>query len=191
MLSGREATEMFLQCYQLIVWKQCFFLVNGKGFPKELETVVRDLWGLRLAILHRNQGDAGLERFGSMGFSSTSGGETTDSDGKSLISSRSRRAEIRREDMPKLIETLALCYLGTLLLRLPTSMGEMLNWAARDEMVYARAVSYNYLQKNFSLSGSVVIRMNVNYFRRLGKCRKRCGHDYLDLSIHLWKFGNL
>ncbi|KIN08406.1 hypothetical protein OIDMADRAFT_100192 [Oidiodendron maius Zn] len=143
-LSGREATEMFLQCYQLIVWKQCFFLVNGKGFPKELETIVRDLWGLRLAILHRNQGDAGLERFSSTGFSSTSGGETTDSDGKSLISSRSRRAEIGREHMPKLIETLALCYLGTLLLRLPTSMGEMLNWAARDEMVYARAFNISY-----------------------------------------------
>jgi RNA polymerase I-specific transcription initiation factor RRN7 len=107
--------------------------------------VVRDLWGLRLGILHGEQGGDGGEQFSSLGFSSMSEGENTDSDGKSMISSRSRRSELGREKTPKLIETLALCYLGTLLMRLPTSIGEIVKWASRDEIVYTRAVSYDSL----------------------------------------------
>ena len=145
MLAGREARELYLQCYQLILWKQCFFLVSVKGFPKELETVVRDLWGLRLGVVHGGQVAGGApEQFGSMGFSSTSEGGITDSDGKSMISSRSRRSEVERDSLPKLVETLALCYLGTLLMRLPTSMSEIYTWAAREEMVFTRAVSDGY-----------------------------------------------
>jgi RNA polymerase I-specific transcription initiation factor RRN7 len=129
----------------LILWKQCFSLVNEKGFPTDLETVVRDLWALRLGILHGEQGGGGGEHFSSLGFSSMSEGENTDSDGKSMISSRSRRSELGKEKTPKLIETLALCYLGTLLVRLPTSIGEIVKWASRDEIVYTRAVSYGFL----------------------------------------------
>jgi hypothetical protein len=112
-----------------------------KGFPKELETVVRDLWGLRLGFVHGGQRAGEGSQFGSMGFSSTSEGENTDSDGKSLVSSRSRRSEAGKEKLPQLIETLALCYLGTLLMRLPTSMSEIYKWAVREEMVFTRAVS--------------------------------------------------
>ena len=143
MLAGREARELYLQCYQLILWKQCFFLVSVKGFPKELETVVRDLWGLRLGVVHGGQGAAGggTDQFGSMGFSSMSEGEGTDSDGRSMVSSRSRKSDVERDKLPKLVETLALCYLGTLLIRLPTSMSEIYMWAAREEMIFTRAVS--------------------------------------------------
>lgn len=138
-LTGREAAELYLQCYQLILWKQCFWLVSEKGFPKELETVVRDLWSLQLGILHGDHW--GGYTFGSLGFSSTSEGENTDSDGMSLTSRRSRKSDGGRDKLPKLIETLALCYLGTVLMRLPTSVGEIYQWAAREEMVFTRAVS--------------------------------------------------
>jgi RNA polymerase I-specific transcription initiation factor RRN7 len=138
----------------LILWKQCFWFVNDKGFPKELETVVRDLWGLRLSLVHGGKGPAGAggDQFSSMGFSSTSEGETSDSDGKSVVSSRSRRSEVERDRLPRLIETLALCYLGTLLMRLPTSIGEIYSWAAKEEMVFARAVSF------ISLSGMSIFK---------------------------------
>ena len=36
-----------------------------------------------------------------------------------------RKWKVRRRDSPSLIETLGLCYLGTVLLRLPVSIGEM------------------------------------------------------------------
>lgn len=142
-LSGKQARELYLQCYQLILWKQCYWLVNVKGFPKELETVVRDLWGLRIRLLHGEKDDDGGYGSGTVGFSSTSEGENTDTDGNMSRSSKwSRRSRgKKREVLPKLIETLALCYLGILLLRLPTSLGEIFEWASTEEMVYTRAVS--------------------------------------------------
>jgi RNA polymerase I-specific transcription initiation factor RRN7 len=144
-LSGKEASELYLQCYQLILWKQCFWLVGKKGFPKELETVVRDLWGLRVRLLFGEKGDEGGygSGTGTLGFSSTSEGENTDTDGAMSRSSRwsKKSAGKKKDQLPKLIETLALCYLGILLLRLPTSLGEIHNWVVTDEMIYNRAVS--------------------------------------------------
>lgn len=149
MLSGSEARELFLECYQLILWKQCHWLVNTKGFPTELETVVRDLWGLRLGVTQKigdEEGGYGSGT-GTTMFSSASEGGTTDSDatgGKSLGSRRSRKSVAAEERLPRLVETLGLCFLGTLLLRLPTSLGEFYKWATHDEMVYTRAVSILY-----------------------------------------------
>jgi len=145
-LSGSEARELFLECYQLILWKQCHWLVNVKGFPQELETVVRDLWGLRMGIIQKvgDERDGYGSGTGTMMFTSASEGESLDSDatgGKSLGSRRSRKSVAAEERLPRLIETLGLCYLGTLLLRLPTSLGEFYKWAAHEELVYTRAVS--------------------------------------------------
>ena len=113
-----------------------------KGFPKELETVVRDLWGLRLRVLHEEANER--DGVSVLGLSDFSEGDT-DTDGtggRSLWSGRSRRSsEKTREMLPKLIETLALCYLGTLLMRLPTSFGEIFKWASQEEMLFTRAVS--------------------------------------------------
>jgi len=79
-------------------------------------------------------------------FSSQSEGETDyDTDatgGRSLSSRRSKRSNVSEEKLPRLVETLGLCYLGILLLRLPTSLGEVYQWATRDEMIYTRAVSF-------------------------------------------------
>ena len=141
MLHGKEARDLYLQCYQLILWKQCFWLVKEKGFPKELETVVRDLWSLRIKLLYAEKDDEEGYTSGTVGFSSTSEGENSDTDGMSLASKWSRRSNRKgKEYLPKLIETLALCYLGILLLRLPTSIGEIFKWVTSDEMIYNRAV---------------------------------------------------
>jgi len=132
----------------MFLWKKCHWLVSVKGFPRELETVVRDLWGLRVRILCE---DRGAGDFGSgvsvVGFSEGSEGETGSdaTGGRSLWSGRSRKSVVGRKDkLPKLIETLALCYLGTLLMRLPISLGEFFAWASSGDMVYMRAVSYNH-----------------------------------------------
>lgn len=48
-----------------------------------------------------------------------------------------REWKVRGKDMPSLIETLGLCYLGTILLRLPVSIGEMhryVAWCLRFQM---------------------------------------------------------
>jgi RNA polymerase I-specific transcription initiation factor RRN7 len=82
---------------------------------------------------------------GTTTFMSQSEGETdNDTDatgGRSMTSRRSRKSAVSEEKLPRLAETLGLCYLGILLLRLPTSMGELYQWATRDELIYTRAVS--------------------------------------------------
>lgn len=123
--------------------------METKGFPPELETIVRDLWGLRAKISfgEKEEEEGFASRTETQGFSSTEDGETTD--GATSYSSRwSRKTDSKgRDRLPKLPETLALCYLGILLLRLPTSLGEIYKWAARDEIVYTRAVSSLFIAK--------------------------------------------
>lgn len=36
-VKGHEAVELYLQCFQFILWKQVHWLVNTKGYPAELE----------------------------------------------------------------------------------------------------------------------------------------------------------
>ncbi|TAQ91213.1 hypothetical protein B7494_g399 [Chlorociboria aeruginascens] len=113
-----------------------------KGFPPELEIVIRDLWSLRAGPLVKSREEGDGDESVTVGWSSTSGGEATDTDGtggKSLASSR--RSDMKeREKLPKLIETLALCYLGIMLMRIPTSLGEVYNWAIEEEAIFTRAI---------------------------------------------------
>lgn len=39
-LEGTQAVELYLQCYQLILWKQAYWLVHSRGYPPELEVSV-------------------------------------------------------------------------------------------------------------------------------------------------------
>lgn len=86
---------------------------------------------------------------GTMMFSSQSEGETdhdTDATGaRSMASRRSRKSIVSEDKLPRLVEMLGLCYLGMLLLRLPTSLGELYKWATRGELIYTRAVSEGFL----------------------------------------------
>jgi len=143
--SGRDASDHYLKCYQFILLKQCNWLVNVKGFSLELEIVVRDLWALRIQDLQRLEERSG---YGSTMFSSQSEGENTGTDGtgvRSMSSRRSKGSVVGKEKLPKLIEMLGLCYLGMVLLRLPVSLGEIYKWAVKEDMIYTRAVSKQFL----------------------------------------------
>ncbi|KAF7901561.1 hypothetical protein EAE99_012217 [Botrytis elliptica] len=158
---GRDATQLYLQCYQLILWKQTHWLVTVKGFPKELETIVRDLWELRLRVL-QGSGDERSE-YGTE-FGSTTEGDETDTDGTGYRSTAStvmsrKRASRTKKHLPRLIETLGFCYLGILLLRLPTSLGEIYKWATRDEIIYTRAIK--------EIPKDMRARLPGHYFRAL------------------------
>ena len=115
---GPQAAELYLQSYQLILWKQCHALINTVGLPAELENVVKDLWALRLQLLS-DRVDPNSE--GNMIFSSQPESEKEAEGG---LDGR-REWKVRGKEMPMLIETLGLCYMGMILLRLPVSLGEV------------------------------------------------------------------
>ena len=86
--------------------------------------MVKDLWALRLQLLKSKTAVTSDE---DTLFSSQSPSETETEDKSEGVG---RKWKVRGKDMPSLIETLGLCYLGTILLRLPVSIGEIHRYVA-------------------------------------------------------------
>ncbi|KAF5718111.1 hypothetical protein FMUND_5403 [Fusarium mundagurra] len=142
-LTGQAGKNLFLECLQLVLRQQLLWLIQSKGHREELETVVRDLWDLRirgsgalLAEEETQQTGDGLAMFSS---------QPTDTEKDDTPKTQGTRARSwNPEDnpdwpVPRMIETLALCYLGCLLLRIPTTIGELCAWANSRRMPYKQS----------------------------------------------------
>ena len=146
-LSGAQARELYLECLQLVLRKQISWLVGERHFPVEFETVVRDLWDLRLRNFHGlklttdTADGSGYES--SQLYSSQDESAASDSSAKSSVSrARSWKSGIgERWNLPSLFDTLGLCYLGCLLLRLPYRIGDFYQWAKKNQILFLGAVS--------------------------------------------------
>ncbi|KAF5693854.1 hypothetical protein FDENT_1692 [Fusarium denticulatum] len=142
-LTGQAGKNLFLECLQLVLRQQLLWLVQSKGHREELETVVRDLWDLRirgsgalLAEVETQQTGDGLATFSSQ----PTGTEKYDTPKTQGTRARSWNPEDNPDwPVPRMIETLALCYLGCLLLRIPTTIGELCAWANSRRMPYKRS----------------------------------------------------
>ncbi|EXM02565.1 hypothetical protein NOF04DRAFT_22152 [Fusarium oxysporum II5] len=142
-LTGQAGKNLFLECLQLVLRQQLLWLVQSKGHREELETVVRDLWDLRirgsgalLAEEETQQTGDGLAIFSSQ----PTGTENDDTPKKQGARARSWNPEDNPDwPVPRMIETLALCYLGCLLLRIPTTVGELCAWANSGRIPYKRS----------------------------------------------------
>lgn len=157
-LTGDEGRELYLEILQLILIRQVRWLVDAQGFPDDFAELVRALWALRMRNLPlrergapRADGAAGRgdESDGgassSVWFSSQSeGGESTDveySDTTTTTTTTTWAPDARqRWKLPKLIDTLALCYLGCLVRRLPVSTGDFCDWAQKGDLPFLAAV---------------------------------------------------
>ncbi|KAM0108905.1 hypothetical protein ACP6JB_005426 [Aspergillus fumigatus] len=128
---GRQAYTLFLQVYQLILWKQCHALVQGRGFPAELEVVVRDLWALRLESLSERLRDPAEDDREPELFSSQPATTLDEPEGAFKLSGRAAQ-------WPRLIDTIGLCYLGCLLMRLPVTIGEFHRMLMREDFPFIR-----------------------------------------------------
>lgn len=134
---GRTSTELYLHCYQFILWKQCYALIHTIGLPPELESVIKDLWALRLQLLKGRLSDP--DQDGELLFTSQpevkksreivkrKGASSNDEadDEKEEDNRRRENVKVRGRDMPILIESLGTCYLAFILLRLPISVGDL------------------------------------------------------------------
>lgn len=135
-LTGLQGLHLYLSCYQLLLRHQCWALVKDKGLPEELEAIVKDLWALRLPLIQgkfvASQPDVTDDETGGSAsegeprmYSSraetedATAGETYDEEGERRGKRKSERA------YPSLVDSLALCYMGMMLLRMPISLGDM------------------------------------------------------------------
>ena len=126
---GPAATVVYLEAYQLILRKQLYALIHTIGLSSELETVVKNLWRLRLQLLKDKISDTS----GDGTFSSQPGSETErqNSENKQQHPGK-RHRKVKNDGLPTLIETLALCYMGCILLRLPVSIGDIHKYGFLD-----------------------------------------------------------
>lgn len=142
-LTGQAGKLLYLEAVQLILRSQVQWLVSEKGHREELETVVRDLWDLRIRgasslVVPDESAEGELEMFSSQATATEEGG--------TVLRSKARAQSWDPErglawPMPRMPHTLALCYLGCLLLRIPTRIGELVRWANNGNIPYKRAVS--------------------------------------------------
>ncbi|KAF5664058.1 hypothetical protein FCIRC_10937 [Fusarium circinatum] len=142
-LTGHAGKNLFLECLQLVLRQQLLWLVQSKGHPEELETVVRDLWDLRIRGSGALLAEEGTQQMGdglAIFSSQPTGTEKDDAPKTQGTRARSWNSEVISDwPVPRMIETLALCYLGCLLLRIPTTIGELCAWANSRRMPYKRS----------------------------------------------------
>ncbi|OHE98770.1 forms a complex with the other RRN protein RRN6 and RRN11 [Colletotrichum orchidophilum] len=144
-LSGQQARDLYLECLQLILREQVMWLVTAKGHKPELETVVRDLWDLRTCgAATATQDDSASEGEPSLFSSQLDLGQDEHHQ------SRNRRAQSWTAEngsewpAPRVIDTLGLCFLGCMLLRIPTRIGDLCNWARGGSIPYKEAVGTTF-----------------------------------------------
>ncbi|KAL4961299.1 TFIIB-type zinc finger domain-containing protein [Aspergillus stella-maris] len=133
---GRQAHRLFLDTYQLILWKQCHALVNNRGFPPQLENIVRDLWALRLETYAKTIANIGDEDSQPEFFSSQPASAREDTETEAFMPNS------KLVKWPRLIDTVALCYLGALLMRLPVSVGDFHRMVLRSDIPYNKAFNH-------------------------------------------------
>ncbi|RDA86124.1 hypothetical protein CP532_1174 [Ophiocordyceps camponoti-leonardi (nom. inval.)] len=141
-LRGPQGKSLYLEALQLLLRNQLLWLVNTKGHCDELESVVRDLWDLRIrGSVFLNAEDEASSHDDQVMFSSQPQSEGEEQAAWML------RARAQRWDpelganwpMPRPHETIALCYLGLQLLKIPVRQAQLLGWANNGEMPYKTA----------------------------------------------------
>lgn len=126
----------------MILRHQIWFLVKEKGLPAELETIVFDLWALRITRL----GDKVSSHEGSDSqaqkkvFSSLQSEDSDATDNERGTLGKARTREQKLLQPPNLKDCLALCYLGILTLKLPITPGDMFAWIIDGKLAYQRAI---------------------------------------------------
>ena len=124
--------EHLLLCYQLLLWKQCYWLINTRGFTRDLEEIVRNrVWRGFLQVL----ASEGVLRDSSQRneqFLSTQSSDGEDTDGQSFPTRKPNQ-------LPRLEDSLAMLYLSCNILRIPIMVDDARRWAFADGFPYVRA----------------------------------------------------
>lgn len=98
---------------------------------------MRDLWSLRLSkLLHKLEDTFDGTDTESQGVSSRVGSQDQ-SDGQTVSAQRKLASR-----SPILLDTICLCYMAMLLMRLPISLSEVLRWICEEDIPYVRAIRH-------------------------------------------------
>ncbi|KAI0165675.1 hypothetical protein GGR57DRAFT_512730 [Xylariaceae sp. FL1272] len=152
-LTGDEGRELYLETLQLILIRQVQWLVDTQAFPLDFTELVRALWALRVRNLpirehegiRPGRGDDS-DGASTILFSSQSEPDSSDVDLSDATTTTWAPDVRRRWKLPKLIDTLALCYLGCVVRRLPVMTRDFHHWAQKGGLDYLAA--FNQIPQN-------------------------------------------
>ncbi|KAL7810364.1 hypothetical protein V8C26DRAFT_410170 [Trichoderma gracile] len=166
MLTGQAGRDLYLEALQLVIRSQVAWLINEKGHREELETVVRDLWDLRIRGSNSGLGDDAQGDDEDLAIFSSEPSQTP--------SSKERHPAARKQSwdpelglrwpLPHVPDTLAICYLGCILLRIPTHLGDVVRWANNGSIPYKKCY-YNLPQEMRDRMPAAYIRVLKLPFR--------------------------
>lgn len=124
--TGRSQTNLLLLAHQHILRLQAWWLMKEKNLPADFEELIRALWEQRVNALADKIDDATISTF-EMPISDTEdeGNETRN---------------MKLDDIPTIVESLSLCYLGIYILRLPVFIGDIVRWVKNKWLPYIGAV---------------------------------------------------
>ena len=191
-LSGNEARVLYLVCLQIILRKQIAWLVRNKGFGRELESVCRGLWDLRirkfigLGAAAGKKPEKGKEKnaasHGSDGelvmYSSQAETQAATTDEEEGFGTRPKRMSRVKNwssenwDLPGAMDTLAVVYLGCLLRKETVRIGDVFRWAQNDQLPFLGAVSCLWYGWDSRWTLLTVCVYSLTW------CRPNCESDY-------------
>ena len=161
-LKGAAGQRLYLECLQLVLRQQLAWLIGSQRLPLDLEQVVRDLWDVRIRGAPLGGDVAAAASDGSEPemsvFSSQSENDASGTDGSELRYEGAQAQTWAWEGSrgwpnPRPLDTLALCYLGGLLLRCPMRVGQLQRWANGGQIPYSRAVRYPSIHEAYLSQG--------------------------------------
>ncbi|EHK20258.1 uncharacterized protein TRIVIDRAFT_48665 [Trichoderma virens Gv29-8] len=149
-LTGQAGRDLYLEALQLVIRSQVAWLVNEKGYREELETVVRDLWDLRTRGSNSGIGDDAQGDDEDLAIFSSQPSQPSQPSQDSSSSKwhpQSRKQSWDPElglqwPLPRVPDTLAICYLGCILLRIPIHLGEIIRWARNGSIPYKKCYQH-------------------------------------------------
>jgi RNA polymerase I-specific transcription initiation factor RRN7 len=161
--SGRQGLDLYLKSLQLILRHQLWYLIKEKGLPEELELISLDLWALRIAqfgdrIASDSRTDSQSQ---SQVFSTLETDDDEIDDARGTVRTAKGRDK-KLSSVPNLLDTLALCYLGILTLRLPITPGDIYRWATEEKLAYRGAIKLLPLPMRDRLPPSYHATLNPN-----------------------------
>ncbi|KAL6858485.1 hypothetical protein J3F83DRAFT_750966 [Trichoderma novae-zelandiae] len=169
-LTGQAGRDLYLEALQLVIRSQVAWLINEKGHREELETVVRDLWDLRTRGSNSSMADDAQGDDEDLAvFSSEPSRSPSSRERHPMARKQSWDPELGlRWPLPRVPDTLAICYLGCILLRIPTHLGDVIRWANDGSIPYKKCF-YNLPQEMRDRMPAAYIRVLKLPFRTTAK----------------------
>ncbi|PHH62262.1 hypothetical protein CDD81_7322 [Ophiocordyceps australis] len=143
-LNPSQGKALYLEALQLLLRRELWWLVQEQNFPSQIETVVRHLWDLRIrgSDCDNHRGQMETESGGEPQYFSSQDLPQVEDQRVSKTGSRIQSWNSERGEhwpLPSPLDTLALCYLGSVLLRTPFLIGELLCWTNDGSLPYQTA----------------------------------------------------